>query len=109
MGYYTNYVVEANNIFNPAIHDFISEFLKRAYYPFYQRGDTWSIDETKWYNCHKDMLQLSKQPEVKDVLFRVSGEGEDRKDSWVAYFKNGKMVVYRPTVVWPKFTENDLE
>lgn len=109
MGYYTNYVVKAKDIFNPATHDFISEFLERAYYPFYQRGDTWSIDEEKWYNWREDMLRLSKQPEAKDVLFKVSGEGEDRNDSWIAYFKNGKTVKYEPTVVWPEFSEDDLK
>lgn len=109
MGYYTNYVVRAKNIYNPATEDFISNFLETAYYPFHQRGDTWSIDESKWYDCHKDMLRLSKRPEVKDVLFEVFGEGEDRDDSWVAYFKNGKMVKYKPTVTWPEFSEDDLK
>ena len=109
MGYYTNYVVEAKDVYDPSVHDYISNFLEKAYCKFNQNGDSWSIDEIKWYNHVNDMINLSKKPEVKDVLFEVDGEGEDREDSWIEYYKNGKMVEYRPEVIWPKFNEDDLK
>lgn len=109
MGYYTDYVINAKDVYNPSVMDFISSFLKDAWGEFYSDENTWHMEETKWYNHEKDMLKLSKQPEVKDVLFKVDGDGEEKEDIWVKYFKNGKMVEYRPEVIWPKFSEDDLK
>src|SRR5688500_12222794 len=52
-------------------------------------GFCYSDDDcVKWYNYEKDMLFLSQQ--FPNVLMTVKGEGEDRDDVWIQYFKNGK-------------------
>lgn len=109
MGYYTDYVVRAENVYNPATNAFISDFLKNAWGGFYGSEGSWSIGETTWYKHEKDLLNLSSQPEAKDILFKVDGEGEESGDVWVKYFKNGKMVRYELTVTWPEFSEDDLK
>lgn len=45
--------------------------------------------EWKWYSCNADCLVVSK--EVTDCCIRVEGIGEDRRDHWVCFFRNGEM------------------
>ncbi len=64
----------------------------------------------KWYKYQKDMLGLSRQ--FPDVLITVNGEGEDRDDLWIQYFKNGKCT--KPsqaiiTIKYEMFNENNLK
>lgn len=51
-------------------------------------SDVWSTDpydKMKWYNWEEDMTTLAK--EFPDVEFRLEGNGEDRGDWWIAFFK----------------------
>lgn len=45
------------------------------------------IRDVTWRNDFEDMLKLSLK--FKDVLFELSGDGEEKEDIWKAYFKNG--------------------
>lgn len=45
-------------------------------------------DSVKWYDYEEQMIELSRY--FPDMVFRVSGEGEDVGDEWQAFFHNGK-------------------
>lgn len=68
-------------------------------------------DNMKWYSWPDDMKNLSQ--EYPNVVFRLSGEGEESGDLWVAYFMNGDMQETKANITfeepdWSKFTEVDL-
>ena len=63
-------------------------------------GDgTWRTDEV-------EMKRLSALPKYKDVLFTLHGEGEDTRELFYKYFKNGKMQVCRAEITYPEFSED---
>ena len=46
-------------------------------------------DETKWYSSDNDMMEYSAK--YPDLVFRMMREGEDREDTCITYYKDGKM------------------
>jgi hypothetical protein len=60
----------------------------------------WS-DGCKWYDHQKDMRSFSRK--YPEVLFILSGEGEESGDMWRAYFKNGKMQFVKAKIVFDDF------
>lgn len=56
----------------------------------------------KWYGHDNDMVALSK--ELPDVLFRLSGVGEEQGDEWVKFYLNGEIETHtRQRWVPPNF------
>ena len=47
----------------------------------------WYVN-AKWYEYEADMCLLSSK--FPDVMFELSGQGEDSEDMWMAYFYQGK-------------------
>ena len=45
--------------------------------------------DTKWYDHEADMQALSQM--WPNVLFTLTGKGEDQDDQWVEYHTNGKV------------------
>lgn len=66
-------------------------------------------ESSKWYDCEKDMKELSSREEYKDILFILEGEGEDSDDVWTAYFKNGQMRKIYIEMKMPEFDENTFD
>jgi hypothetical protein len=64
-------------------------------------------DQCKWYDHEDDMRNVSKN--FKDVLFVLTGNGEEAKDMWVKYFLNGKMQVENAVITYGEFDKNKLK
>ena len=62
-------------------------------------------EEVTWYDAEDDIKKLSK--EFPNVIFCLSGTGEEGGDEWESYFKNGKCHTYKPTM--PKFNPLHLD
>ena len=45
------------------------------------------------------MMQISEM--FPDVIFRLSGDGEEREDMWHEYFHNGKVEECRAKIIFP--------
>lgn len=62
--------------------------------------------EMKWYEYEDNMKKLSK--EFPDMVFELSGNGEDEEDFWKEYFLNGEScycsghIEYDPPPFWAK-------
>ena len=49
--------------------------------------DTLFEEEMKWYDATSDMIKLSER--FPNVLFELSGKGEEHDDIWKEYYYNG--------------------
>jgi hypothetical protein len=50
-------------------------------------------DACKWYDHESDMRRVSA--DMRDVLFIVTGDGEDTGDQWILYALNGELVKHK--------------
>lgn len=60
-----------------------------------------TCDACKWYDHAEDMKALSKT--LPNVLFTLSGEGEESGDVWRKYFLNGKMQTAKAVITVAPF------
>lgn len=58
----------------------------------------------KWYGYDSDMLGLSDK--YRNLLFELTGEGEESGDLWKSWYRNGKSVRAEAQIV---FVEPDLD
>lgn len=116
MGYITNYelsvedrLVENRDIefdVSQAISNFLS-FSQGARYALDEDGGT--REGCKWYEHDDDLKNFSKQPEYKDVLFTLSGTGEEGGDLWKLYVMNGKAQLAKAKMTYDAFDEKLLK
>lgn len=116
MGYYTYYSLYARNIkdeqeYNKLIktlteyeliadNDHYGVFYKGHYDEISHTAHFSPEDEAKWYDHTYDMVKISKL--FPDVIFQLSGEGEERDDMWHEYFHNGESEECRGHIVYDK-------
>jgi hypothetical protein len=87
------------------LNDIVADYIKAQ--EFWGTTSNGGCDEAhKWYEHEVDMAKLSIA--VPDVLFRLSGEGEESGDIWDKYFLNGKMQICNATVVKEPFNAAKL-
>ena len=63
-------------------------------------------DRNKWYDWESDMRAISYR--YPDVLFSLSGEGEENSDIWKAYIKKGKVQLCKAVMTFPEFNESQM-
>lgn len=63
--------------------------------------------EIKWYNYQENMIEYSKKH--PDVLFLLSGKGEESSDLWREYFEDGKTYRVLGKVVFEDFKKESLK
>ncbi|MBO7462008.1 MAG: hypothetical protein J6T96_05385 [Bacteroidales bacterium] len=60
-----------------------------------------STNEMKWYEYFEDMEDFSK--EFPEYMFILSGYGEERNDTWIAHFQNGKWQQRDSEIIYDDF------
>lgn len=105
MGYYTKYKLEINDSNKIDIIKELIEYYHEASYAINEDGSLY--DETKWYDHESDLKDFSKN--YSNILFELSGEGEESGDMWKKYFKNGKMQESYARIEFDEFDENKLK
>lgn len=66
-----------------------------------------SDEECKWYVYRQEMKSISEM--FPDIVFVLSGEGEESGDIWKEYFKNGKSQYAPVQMVFSEYDENLLK
>lgn len=104
MSYYTEYSLE---VIVPKSVDHIKNIrnsIADADMSINSAGDT--EGEAKWYNHEEDIKTYSKI--YPEVLFILSGVGEELGDLWKKYFKGGKMQYEPAKIKFAPFDEAKL-
>ena len=97
MGYFTSYELRVSD--NAPI-DVIEQFRKfsdDADYAIDDDGDT--FDATKWYSWQDDLQKFSFL--FPDVVFTMTGRGEETTDYWRAFARNGQVVKQKASFTFP--------
>lgn len=104
MGYYTNHTLEIVG----GHYDILGEIIDNdpdTFYGIDTNGE--SIDSVKWYSHQKDMKEVSKQ--FPELVFKLSGEGEEAGDIWIEYYKNGKIQECPAKITYDEYDESKLK
>ncbi|AYK07744.1 hypothetical protein [Brevibacillus laterosporus] len=98
MGYRTRFSLEIT----PECRE-VYDHLARDEYVDYVLG---SGEPATWYVHEADMVQMSLK--FPDILFELTGDGEDTDDLWRKYFKNGKIQRCPAIITYDAFDESKL-
>lgn len=94
MGYSTRYELNVIGESDPEIpHEVVIAKIVDYTYLF--------EDACKWYDHDKDMREYSKK--YPDLVFELSGEGEEAGDLWVKYYKDGLLQVCNAQITFEPF------
>ena len=105
MGYYTSHRLETsakNAEEEMSVIKAFREACEGARYAISDEG--YAEEPCKWYNSSDDLIEFSKSH--PEVLFTLSGEGEEAGDLWKLYVKNGKSQMARAELIYPEFDES---
>ncbi len=110
MGYYTHYELKAKNPKPNIISDeeliaHLRLTCEDARFALTEAGET--QDTCKWYEHEGQMAEFSKR--YPEVVFELSGEGEEGQDIWKKYFKNGKVQRCPAKIAYELFDETRME
>lgn len=63
-------------------------------------------ESSRWYDYKDDMIALSKR--LPDVLFTLSGEGQENDDMWREYYLGGKCQRAEAQITFDEFDPEKL-
>lgn len=96
MGYYTKHTLEII----PENNDIYQEFVNNTGFI--------EDDESNWYECEKDCINISR--ENKGYLIVVTGEGSETEDVWKKAFLSGcKVWEWKLELTIPEVPEEILQ
>lgn len=101
MGYYTRFSLEIISGDDHAT-DWEKEISLNTSYA----GGNLFTGEYKWYSHTSDMIDFSKKH--PNMVFCVSGEGEDSGDIWKEYHKNGKVQLCPGRITYDEYDPSKL-
>ena len=104
MGYYTTYELSILGSHYETLSKII-ENDRDTFYAVDECGEP--VDSVKWYDHERDMMRVSK--DYPDLVFKLEGEGEEARDIWIKYFKNGKMQYCPAMITFEGYDEDKLE
>jgi len=93
MGYYTSFTMTTDGGDDGAINNYlVNQIWHGTIYALeYDNDHNWYASDTqKWYEHDSDMKELSKQ--FPEVLFTLTGEGEDTGDVWRTWYRGGEII-----------------
>lgn len=121
MGYYTTFEISTKENKYP-ITDIVTYMQRKQkkydwFYPFEYNFDDYIEDDciedfelygeqAKWYEFDKEMKTLSRQ--FPDTVFCLYGEGEESRDVWYRYYKNGKLQYCPAKIAFDEYDESKL-
>ncbi len=100
MGYYTRYSLscpEEDGDIEIAHISNIRYTWDEAKYALDEDGDC--ADETKWYSHEDHLIEYSRAK--PNILFTLTGIGEQPDDLWVKYFRSGRFQIAKSKIVHP--------
>lgn len=100
MSYYTDFRLEFKSTSANQIQTRLEEL---SGYAFNDNFGTLCLDSVKWYDYDAHMKQLAS--EYPDVLFTLYGDGEERGDMWVQYYKGSISKGGIAALVYPSYEE----
>lgn len=111
MGYYTTHELEIKENRSELTYEEVRELTIRKLteldvIDYALDENLESYDAVKWYEHKTNMAKLST--EVKDVLYMLSGEGEENCDMWKEYWINGMCHRCQAEIVYPEFDASKL-
>ena len=116
MGYYTTFELEIHEKPEDFDVDKLDLFMMKQkrkdndfMYPFSCVDGEFEDDHgaTKWYQCDKELPILSKA--FPEVVFKLSGEGEESGDIWTTYYKGGKSQSAKVVITVEEYDEKKLK
>ena len=107
MGYNTSYDLDLKNAGEKTLE--IIKELRNTYedaeFALDENGG--SYDNAKWYDHEENLVEFSRK--YPDVIFILSGEGEEAGDVWKKYFKDGKKQIANAVLVIDEYDESKLK
>lgn len=117
MGYYTDFHMDIRNKLGELITKespeygkisvaFNKIFLGRDYDADSDNDyleDVLDVANWKWYECDKDMAELSKQ--FSEYTFVLEGDGEEKQDWWIHWWENGYQSGSEAEIIAPRGPE----
>jgi hypothetical protein len=65
------------------------------------------LGDAKWYSWVEDMTKLSQM--YPNTVFELSGDGEEKDDQWICYFKDGKKQLCEAKITFDPYDESKLK
>lgn len=110
MGYYTRYALKFEHINGDPVSIWLEiKILKEdtSYGNDWLSRVTDGSEPMKWYDNEVDMKAVSAK--YPDVLFTLTGYGDEQDDIWRKYFMGGKVQLAKSHIVFDEFDVKKLK